>query len=194
MSIRALLKGVERRLRSEGVLDDQPDQTVGRLCGVHDGARPPNNAGQFYFAIDWAGGRGNDPDPQRHDVYHAVLVTLTARLNYAPRDRRGAVMTNLNDVYDLADLVTGPNVVHGNWDLIRYANELIVGTQAWADLDPGNRTATVNGFTEPLVLAGSYGPARPAQTGWLGLETPKDVYVIEMRFERARRIQYNTTS
>lgn len=190
MSIRALLKGVEKRLRSEGVLDDAPGDAVGRACGIHDDGRPPNSAGQTFYAVWWGGGRGTDRNPQRHDVTHAVTVTLTARLNYAPRDRQGDRLAGVGDVYDLVDAIAAPGVIHGSWDVVNYANEFIAGTAAWAALDEDNRAVSVNGFVEPLVL----GPfnRRPTPAGWLGADgAPKDVVVFDVRFELARRIQSN---
>ncbi len=189
MSIRALLKGVEKRLRSEEVLDDRPEESVGALVGIHDDGRPPNNAGQFYFALWWTGGRGTDKNPQRHDVMHGVCLTLTARLNYAPRDRQGTRLTTIGDVYDLVDRVAAPNILHGNWATIEYANEFITGTAAWAALDSENREVSVNGFIEPLVL-GTFSK-RPTPAGWLGAEKGGDIVVVDIRFEMARRIQVN---
>ena len=189
MSIRALLKGVEKRLRSADVLNDQPAEDFGKLVGIHEGGRPPGFTGQTYYALHWNGGRGTDRNPQRHDVMHGVVVTLTCRLNYAPRDRQGARLTTIGDVYDLVDAVAGPNIVHGNWDTVRYANEFITGTADWAALDD-TRTVTANGFVEPLVLA-DLGPERTAPPGWVAESAAKDVYVIDIKFELARRVQAN---
>ena len=200
MSIRALLKGVEKRLRSAAVLNDRPDEAVGQFVGVQPRpGRPPRNAGQWYVAVSHGGGRGADPNPQSHDVYHGVVVTLTARLNYAPKDRQGERLTTVDDVYDLVDRIAGPNVIHGNYDLLGYANELIVGTAEWAALEVG-RVASVNGYLEPLVL-GPFGPEREAGPGWVGSQgsslvrdgvvssLTSDVYVIDIRFNDARRIR-----
>jgi hypothetical protein len=189
MSIRALLKGVEKRLRSEDVLNDRPDEAVGALVGIHDDGKPPPNCGQFYWALWWTGGRGTDKNPTRHDVMHGVCLTLTARLNYAPRDRQGERLTGVGDVYDLVDELVAPDVVHGNWDVIQNANEFIEGTAAWAALDSENREVSVNGFIEPLVL-GTFAK-RPTPAGWLGSEKGGDIVVVDVRFEMARRIQVN---
>lgn len=189
MSIRALLKGVEKRLRSEDVLNDRPDEAVGALVGIHDDGKPPANCGQFYWALWWTGGRGIDKNPERHEVMHGVCATLTARLNYSPRDRQGTRQTAIGDVYDMVDRVAAPRVVHGNWDTITYANEFITGTAAWAALDSENREVSVNGFCGTLVLGTI--TKRPAPAGWLGSEKGGDVVVVDVRFELAQRIQAN---
>lgn len=191
MSIAALLKGVEARLRSDDVFDDQPDQEFGKYIGIQPNpGKPPRGFGQWYAAIRWGGGQGRDRIPTRHDVYHGVIVTVTARLNYAPRDRQGAQLAKANDIYDLVDRIAAPNIIHGNWDTINLANTFIVGTAAWAALQDPVPAATVNGFTETLVL-GPLGPERTAEADWVSDVPAKDVYVIDIRFADARRIQVN---
>jgi hypothetical protein len=195
VSIAALLKGVERQLRSEAVFDDRPTEEIGAWIGVQPGVgRPPPNAGQFYLSIHWGGGRGDAKSPNlRHDVYHGVICTLTARLNYAPNDRKGQRMAKAGDFYDIVDRVAAPEVIHGQPLVLQYANELIEGTQDWCNLQPGAPDPTVNGFVELLVL-GPMGPERPASPDWVGTDKPvKDVYVADIRFADARRIQRNTS-
>jgi hypothetical protein len=188
MSIRALLLGVEKRLRSAAVFDDQPDEAVGRYVGLMPApGKPPANFGQWYAAIYWGGGNQTDKNPQRHDVMHAVTVTLTARLNYAPKDRQAKRLTTVGDIYDLVDRIAAPGIIHGSWDVVSLANELIPGTQAYIDAEGLEETATVNGFVETLVLD-NFGPERQVGADWVGSET-KDVYAIDIRFSRARRIQ-----
>ncbi len=195
MSIAALMKGVEKRLRSEEVFDDRPTEEIGRWVGRTPApGRPPRNFGQFFCSVHWSGGNGNDTSrktsPSRHDVSHGVVVTLTARLNYAPRDRQAIRLGTVDDVYDLVDRIAAPNIIHGNWATINYANAFIVGTQANIDVT-GIGTATVNGFMETLVLE-RFGPEREATGDWVGSETAaKDVYVIDIRFGLARRMQEN---
>jgi hypothetical protein len=190
MSISALLKGVEKRLRSEAVFNDQPSEQIGRYIGIQPApGRPPRNFGQWYAAIHWGGGRGIDQNPTRHDVYHGVIVTLTARLNYAPKDRQGIRLVTVGDVYDLADRIAGPNIIHGNRTLNQFANEFIVGTQDYVNA-AGEGVATVNGVRESLVL-GSFGPERPASADWVSEGVAKDVYVIDFKFDLSRRTQEN---
>jgi hypothetical protein len=189
MSIRALLLGIEKRLRSADVFNDRPQESVGAYFGVHPApGSPPPNFGQWYCSIAWGGGRQSDQDPQSQSVYHGAVLTLTARLNYAPRDRQGKRLTTVGDIYDLVETICAPNVIHGNWlTVFQYANEFIEGTAQYVEA-AGAGTATVNGFMETLVLD-TYGPERVAPPGWGGIDAPKDVYVIDMRFARARRIQ-----
>lgn len=190
MSISALLKGVEKHLRSAALFNDVPAETIGKRIGIQPNpGKPPPNFGQWYLAIRWGGGRGWDQDPQSHDVTNSVILTLTARLNYAPKDRHAIQLTNAPELYAFVDRLTGPNVVHGNDDLRRYANESIPGTAealTAAGEDPAE--ATVNGYLEPLVL-GPFGPERPVGGDWIGATDAKDAYVIDMRFDLARRIQ-----
>jgi hypothetical protein len=187
MSIGALLRGAENWLRAEEQFDDQPDEAVGKRFGVHPApGRPPPNFGQWYVALHWGGGRGNDPGPQRRDEFHGLVATLTARLNNIPGDRRGARFTTAAELYALVDDLV--DAVHGSWGLVAAANEVIEGTAAYVAA-AGSGTATVNGFVETLVLDAD-GPERPAPGGWLGdgVET-KDVYVVDVRFRQARRIR-----
>lgn len=150
--------------------------------------------GQFWVSIRWGGGRGDAKSPNlRHDVFHGVICTLTARLNYAPGDRKGARMTTAGDFYDLVDQIAAPGVIHGQPLVLQYANELITGTQDWCNIQNPVPAATVNGFIELLVL-GPMGPERLADSAWVGTDKPvKDVYVADIRFAEARRIQANTS-
>lgn len=192
-SASALLHGAEVHLRSAALFNDQPSEALGKYFGRQPApGRPPRNFGQWYAALHWGGGRGADMNPQCHDAYHGLVVTLTVRLNYAPKDRQGIRLTTAGDVYDLADAIAGRNVIHGSWALIAEANKLIPGTKEYLlaqNLDPAD--ATVNGFEEPLVL-GPYGPEREEGPEWIGAEQTSDLYAIDVRFEQARRIQYQT--
>ncbi len=187
-SVSALCRGVEARLRSAAVLNDLPGQAVGKFVGVQPRpGKPPRAFGQFYLAVSWAGGRGGDQNPQGHYTLEGITVTITARLNYAPRDRQGLQITSSGDLYDLANLVAGPNIVHGNYDVLTAANALIPGTAEQITAAGGDpNTATVNGFQEPLVL-GSYGPEREATPDWIGAADSSDVYVIDVTFREAGR-------
>lgn len=191
MSIAALLKGVETRLRSAEVLDDQPGEEVGKLCGVTVApGRPHPNFGQLFYSVHWSGGRGNDRNPQRHDVLAAVTVTITAKMANVPRDRRGLRATTPAELMDLVDQVAGPDVIHGNYDVLAHANRLIEGTAEWVALHQPGGTATVNGYVEPLVLL-DFGPEREATPDWVASRSgdADNVYVIPVRFGDARRIR-----
>ena len=191
MSIAALLRGTESHLRSASQFDDQPSDAVGKYFGVQPApGKPPRNFGQWYVALSWNGGKGNDANPQRHDVFHGIVATLTARLNYAPKDRQGIRLTTAAELYDLIDRVAGPNVIHGSWALINEANALIPGTAEYVAA-AGTGTATVNGFCEPLILD-SYGPERLVTGDWIGAAETKDTYAIDIKFRLARRIRAYT--
>jgi hypothetical protein len=192
-SVSALVRGAEAHLRSAGVFNDLPGQAVGKRFGRQPApGKPPGAFGQWYVAIYWGGGTGNDPNPQGHDTLQALTLTLTARLNYAPQDRQGVRLTTPGDMYDLADALAGPNVVHGSWGLIAEANKLIPGTREYIEAAGGDPDdATVNGFVEPLVLV-SAGPERPVSGDWVGSKEADGAFAIDIKFNRARRIQYQT--
>ncbi len=176
MSARALLRAVETRLRSPAVLDD-PE---GRVCGIQPDGRPPPNAGQVYYAIHWSGGRANldHSDAAAVDVEHAVTVTITGRLGFVPVDRRGEKLSDPNELIDLAEGLAAPGVIQGNYaELIDVANDLI---------DPAG--TSTNGFEEPLWVLG-YGPVEEKPANWVRAKDGKDVYAIEVRFGKARRLQ-----
>ncbi len=197
MSVPALLRGVERRLRSAQVLNDQPAEEIGKFVGVQPNSGScPRAFGQYYLSVRYGGMRPNHPSPNlRHDVYEGVIVTLTARLNYSPGDRKGRVMTDTMDplaFYELVERLKAPGTIHGQPLVLQYANELIVGTAEWCNLQDPVPAATVNGFMELLVV-GPVQPERLATSDWVGTDKPvKDVYVIDIPFKDARRIQYNT--
>lgn len=180
MSISALLRGGESRLRTVLSADEK---TVGvRLAP----GRPPPKMGQLYYAVSWGGGRGDDHNPQSSDILHGLTVTLTARLGFAPNDRRGKVVSDPAGLYDLADAIAGKDVIHGNWATITAANALIPGTAEYVAIHGGS--ASVNGFTETLVLLG-FGPEREESPEWVGATSESDVYAIDVRFGEARRVQ-----
>ncbi len=185
MSMSALLRGVEKRLRSAAVFDDDPGEAVGKFVGVHPDGNPPNNFGQFYCAVFPMGATNLDRNAQSSDWAYSVGVTVTGRLNYAPKDRRGARMTTTGDLLDRAVAVA--DALHQD-DLHRLAaNELIPGTEEFVALQ-GSGTATVNGFLEPLRLAG-IDPVRPAPPTWGGLTDTANVFTVALRFVDAIRTQ-----
>lgn len=186
MSISALLLGVEARLRSAAVLDDQPDEPVGAICGVQPDGKPPNNAGQFYYAVHFLGMRNDDPNSLSDDWFLSVGVTITARMGYAPKDRKGKRMTVAQDLFDRATAVAK---ALNQDDLHRIeANKLITGTAEWVAVQDPSGTASVNGFLEPLRFA-NISEARPAPAGWVGSATETDVYTVVVTFRDAHRPQ-----
>lgn len=185
MSARALLKAVEARLRSAAVLDD-PD---GKRCGVQIDGRPPGQAGQIYYAVHWSGARDRQETTtaDQVDLEHQVTVTISARFGVAPPDRRGAKLVADGELLDLAEALAAPGVIHGNYaDVINAANALIPGTEEYDAANGGG--ATTNGFIEPLQLLG-VGPVTPKNKDWMTSHLSPDVYAIEVRFGRARRLQ-----
>lgn len=191
-TISALLKGAEMHLRAAARFNDEPDAGLskGKRIGVTLApGMPPPMMGQWYAALHWAGGQGNDRNPVRHDVFHGLVVTLTGRIGYAPKDRHGFALTSPNDLYDLIDAFAAPKLIHGSWGLLAEANKYIPGTAEYLTANGGDENdATTNGFVEPLVLAG-FGPEREAGADWIGGNDGKGVWVCDIRFEMARRLQ-----
>lgn len=184
MSIAGLLKGVETRLRAADVLNDQPTEAVGRVCGVQPDGSPPAGAGQWYYAVWFAGARTADPNSLSADWAYSATVSITKRMGEAPRDRRAARMMLEHELLDQAVYVAA--VLHQN-DIARIAmNALIVGTAEYADLHGG--TETVNGFTTPLKLL-SVGNVTRAPANWVYSEEKTEAYYIDVKFGDAQRIQ-----
>ncbi len=158
MSQAALLKGVETRLRSAACLND----STGKFVGVQRDGRPPNNAGQWYYSIHSLGMTNADPNSLSNDRAHAIGVTITARMAYAAPDRRGNQMTLANELLERAEAVA-------DWlnqdDLHRIAANEILGMTAQEAAD--GRSATVNGFIEPLRLT-MIGPPIEMSPDWAG--------------------------
>lgn len=185
MSVAALLKGVESRLRSFAVLSD----ANGRICGIQPDGKPPPNAGQWYYAIWWPGSRQVDVNPLSHDVDHDINVTITAKMGYAPRDRRGERVTLDYELISRAEAIAATGVIHSSQEVLDLANVLIVGTAEYV-ADAGSGTPTVNGFVEPLRLLG-YGPIREQGSDWVysDSEHAPTVLTIDVRFGGAKRVQ-----
>ncbi len=155
MSISALLLGVETRLRSSAVLNDIPTEEIGKVCGVHPDGRPPNNCGQFYYAVHFLGVRNEDPNSLSGDWMYSVGVMLTARAGYAPKDRRGKRFTFAQDLLDRALAVA---VALHQDDLHRIeANKLFGALGAQID-DPFDRIVRCRG--DGLPRPGFHRPRR----------------------------------
>lgn len=186
MSIRAILKAVETRLRSTAVLNDP----LGKKCAIQETGRPDPGFGQLYYAVHWGGATADSMihEVGHVDMEHAVNVTITARVGVVPTDRRGDVISTAGELFDLAEAIAAPGVIHGNYaEVMNVANGLIPGTAEYEVLNPGYGI-TVNGFVEPLVLLG-YGPLQEQPASWAGGRHGKnDLFTITVRFGRARRI------
>ncbi len=190
MSIAALLRGVEHRLRSAAVLNDQPAEPDGKVCGITLApGRPAPGFGQVWYSVHWGGGRSDDRNPLSHNVAHAVTVTITARLANLPKDRRGRQAAAAGALLDLVDRIAGPSVIHGSQAVLDAANALIPGTAEYLTANGGDpEDATVNGFLEQLVLL-NFGPEAEQAKDWIGGATASDVFSIPVRFGEARRVQ-----
>lgn len=187
MSTAALLKGVETRLRSSAVLND-PN---GKICGIQPDGRPPVNSGQWFYAIHPLGVTSADPNSLSHDRAHAIGVTLTARMAYAPQDRRGNRLTLASELLERAEAIA--DALHQD-DLHRIeANKLIPGSEEYVAINSG--IATVNGFVEPLRLM-MIGPPIEMGPEWAG-ETggdedtgdDKNLLTIQVSFGDAKRVR-----
>ncbi len=183
----ALLSGVEQRLRSAAVLNDNPTGALGTgaICGVQPDGKPPGFSGQMYYAISSGGERDIDDNAQGLDRYYGVVVTITVRMGYAPRDRRGAQITTPAQLLDQADMVAA---ALNQDDIHRIsANTLIPNTAEWVAVNGG--TVTKNGFIEPL-RAGPIGKVIKAPPDWTDSSVKTDVYYVEVTLKEARRVQY----
>lgn len=186
MSVAALLTAVESRLRSAAVLND-PN---GEISGAQEDGRPPPFAGQWYYAVWWPGSRQTDANPLSLDVEHAVTVTITARMGYVPKDRRGAYLKATGELEQRAEAVAV--AVHAEYAGVTVAaNALIPGTAEWAAAQLPPVSPTKNGFVEPLRFL-DYGPVKKQSAEWVGAkpESNAAVYTIDVRFGGARRVQY----
>lgn len=184
MSISALLTGVETALRAEAVFNDRPTADVGAFVGVQPDGAPPANFGQWYAAVHFLGLQNADPNSLSDDWLFSVGVTVTARLNYAPRDRHGRQLTFAEATLDRAHSVA--LALHQSDAHRVEANRRIEGTAEYVAVHGG--TETVNGFVEPLRLA-SVGAVQKAPPMWGGIAEPRDVYTVALRFIDAKRVQ-----
>lgn len=180
----ALLRAVEKRLRSAQVFNDRPTDAVGEFVSIQTDGNPPNNYGQFACVVHPLAATPDDTNAVLWSVMYSVGISVTARLNYAPKDRRGIRITNAGDLLDRAILVA-QSLVQDDLHRIE-ANQLIPGTAEYVGIHGG--TATVNGFLTPLkVLA--IDPPRPAPAMWGGVSSPEATIVSTVRLGEAHRVQ-----
>jgi hypothetical protein len=139
----------------------------------------------MYYAISSAGERDIDDNAQGSDRYYNVTVTITARLGYSPRDRRGGQLLTPAQLLAMADVIA--LALHED-DLTRIAaNTLIPNTAEWVAVNGG--TVSVNGFLEPL-RAGPVSKVLKAPPDWTDATEKTDVYYVEVTLKDARRCQY----
>lgn len=167
----ALLQAVESSVRT--LLGET---TAGKNVGIHPDAQPPPFAGQWYVAIDGCDSTfGNDPNSLSLDEEFSVIIIVTYRMAYAPRDRVGA-----------QDLLTGK--------LRQKARQVAVSQHMnYSVMNAANTTlgVLVNGFVEPLKLQSI---SRPQARGadWVYAEdsdNPPTVFTITIQLGGARRVQ-----
>ncbi len=183
MSARAIVKAVETRLRSAAVLNDP----TGRVCGVQDSGQPPQNMGQSYWAVHLLGISGDDPNALSNDRLYSVGVTITARMGFAPDDRKGSVISTSGDLLDRAEAVA--DAMHMDYaTCMNVANALIVGTQAYSEANGDVPPITTNGFVEPLRL-GSIGAVLEKPGSWVGSKDSAEVLTVLVTMVGARRVR-----
>jgi len=184
-AISAYLKGVEKRLRV--ALDDQPAEEFGKLVGVKPDGRPPNNCGQWFYAVHFEGCPSDDTGAQTNDMLLNVSVTITRRMNYSPKDRKGSQAASPEEILDQAIVVK--DLIHQDEVTRKYANIEMGFTSAEAI---AGRTATVNGWVEPLRYLRISGISEQSAE-WVGGNTEtqaeKDIFVLTIDFGRARLVK-----
>lgn len=177
----ALLRASEAGLRT---LVTDP---AGKVVGVRPApGAPPNNAGQWYYAVHAGAITGDQAtNGQSNDKLFAVQVTITARMAYAPKDRKGDRLVLENELIDRAEAAA--DALHMSYDVLAAANALIPGTAEYCAANGG--TPAVNGFVEPLRLE-SITPPAEAAGDWTGGESnPGDVLVCTVTLGGARRVR-----
>lgn len=191
LTISAYLIAMERRLRAY-LTDNTSDYTKpGKLAGVQPDGRPPPGCGQWYYAADFEGISSPDQNALSDDKRLAASVTITRRMAYAPRDRRGAEMFKGAELLDAAVLIA--NLFHMDYATMNAANALIAGTAAYQAINGGSVTA--NGFTTPLKLSSISKPLEELPI-WVGGDMTgestdeKDIYKVVVAFGDAQLIQY----
>lgn len=175
MSVRALLKGTETHLRSTSAFDDPG----GKIVGIQSKGRPPASFGQWYYGIFHAGIRGDDDNALSHDRVYSVGVWITARMGYAPGDRRGERISTADELLDRAEELA--DELHMSYVVMNLANALITGFGS-----------TTNGFEEPLRF-GSIGEVEEKPLSWVhakdGKDSDKGVLALLVTMVGARRVR-----
>lgn len=190
----ALVRGVTTRLRSSAVFNDNPDGPLrsDRLVFLMPDGNPPNNFGQFGVVVHPLSERPDDRNALTWDCFYEVGITVTARMGYSPKDRKGHEISQISQPADvslhLLELATkAARSLHQD-DLHRIeANKLMPGTAEYVAIHGG--TATVNGFLEPLRLIGGIETPRAAPPNWAGVKDAGNMLVVAVRMGDARLIQ-----
>lgn len=148
-----------------------------KVCDEQPDGQPPPNAGQVYYAVH-QGGWTNAAD-EYLDELCGVLVTITLRAGYVPKDRTS--LTLFRAIRPMCSLVR--QHVHDNYALMNLANTKL--NAAFGH--------TVNGFVEPLRFR-SVSPPAVRGPDWFSAEAQPNGHTITgvsctLVFERARRVQ-----
>lgn len=180
MSMRALLKAVEARVRTLTGLDSS--KVAVRLSG-----EPPAFAGEVFWSVH-PGPFTNDLDTGRRDTYE-VRVTLTRRSGSYPDDRRGdELMCDATDgMYkDAEAVIAGLHMDYTTLDLVGGT----YGAGNWTGGETYSLTTAVNGFVEPLMFESCSEPQRVGNA-WFHSDESEDVsgYAMLIVFGKARRVQ-----
>lgn len=172
MSEIALLTAVERKLRT--VLNDPKGDRVARSFE----GQPFPHSGQWFVGIAENGFSNSNMNSTCLDELYSVKVVLTFKMAFAPKKSIEAVFSEQDHMRDLTRKIVV--ALHQQWDVINTANEI---------LNPGE-TDTVNGFIECLRFANASAvQQRGADWVWADSDNPPTVYVRELNFVKARRVQ-----
>ena len=177
MSMDALLFAVRARLRASPSASPAGLGLAAGECNVEMDGHPTAMSGQVYYAIH-GGAISNDDDLALDEVYE-VLVTLTMKAGYLPRDRQGEHLGARASTGLYARALAVRALLHMDYNTLSEANSG----------NPWSIGSQDNGFVEPLKFAGI---GRPQQQGpdWFFSEGD-DVAgrSLEVRFTGARRRQ-----
>jgi hypothetical protein len=188
LSQRAMALAMRDRLRDVMNLDAAE-------CGVRPPpGKPPASCGEKFIAI-WENGISNDATESRDDR-HALAITVTRRVTYAPGDREAEevideAVVGLEVFADqIASLVhgdfgntTGSTDTNNNYAIMNAANDYIAGVL------PAALVNTSYGFTEPLRFL-SATRTEEKNGDWFGGDpAERDVgRAITLYFGKARRV------
>lgn len=186
-TISAFLVGMENRLRAADALNDLPGQSVGKACGVQVDGKPPNNCGQWYYAVHLNGLSSDDQGSDSNDSLLAATVTITRRAGQFCKDRKGRMSVTANEIYDQADWVK--DLFHQD-DATRILANIEMGMTA---TEAANARSTMNGFVEPLKYR-SVSNIQEWNASWVGgdpdsANPEKDIFVVAVEFNGARLVK-----
>ena len=168
MSEVALVNAVAKKLRT--TLSDR----TGDHVRVSFEGQPFPHSGQWFVGVAENGFSNQSMSATGLDELYSVKVVITFKMAYSPKKDIEELMAEQGQMRDMTRKVV--TAIHQQWDVIGYANTEL-----------GN---AVNGFIECL----RFSSATPVQTRggdwvWSDSDNPPSVYVRELTFINARRIQ-----